>query len=131
MALRSRLSTARRAVLRRRRPLAALAAGVAVAAGAHLVVAPAPREVRVLTAARDLPAGTVVGAGDLQPTGFAPDTVPSGLTADPVGRTVATAVRRGEPLTDVRLVSPALSDPVLASGRVAVPVRMPDAGMVA
>lgn len=130
MALRTRLATARRAVLRRRRPLAALAAGVAVAAAVHTLAAPPPARVPVLTAAHDLGAGSVVGADDLVRVGFAAGTVPADLAADPVGRTVATAVRRGEPLTDVRLVAPALSDASLsAEGRVATPVRLPDAGM--
>ena len=132
MPLRVRLTSVRRAVLRRRRPLAALAAGVAVAAGVHAVAAPPPPRVPVLTAAHDLPAGSVVTADDLTELGFAPGTVPADLARRPVGRTVATAVRRGEPLTDVRLVAPGLSDPTLSGdGRVATPVRLPDAQMVA
>ena len=47
----------RRAVLSRRRLLAALLAGVAVATGVQAATAPAPPAVGVLTAARDLPAG--------------------------------------------------------------------------
>jgi len=43
-----------------------------------------------------------------------------------VGRTLAAGVRRGEPLTDARLVGPALS----SGETLAVPVRLPDAGMV-
>jgi Flp pilus assembly protein CpaB len=129
---RNRLRAARRAVLRRRRPLAALAAGIAVAAAVQTVAAPPPARVQVLTAAHDLPAGSVVGEGDLTRVGFAPGTAPAGLADHPVGRTVATAVRRGEPLTDVRLVAPALSDAGLSSeGRIATPVRLPDAAMAA
>ena len=128
--LRTRLRATRRAVLRRRRPLAALAAGVAVAAVVHTVAAPPPTRVELLTAAHDLPAGSVVGHDDVVRVGFAPGTAPEGLAGHPVGRTVATAVRRGEPLTDVRLVAPTLSDAALsADGRLATPVRLPDAGM--
>src|SRR5689334_13569078 len=130
MPLRAHLSSLRRTVLRRRRPLAALAAAIAVAAGTHAVAAPPPRQVPVLVAVRDLPAGSVVGAADVVPTGFAPGSVPAGLARHPVGRTLTTAVRRGEPLTDVRLVTTHLSDPGLsADDRVATPVRLPDAQM--
>jgi Flp pilus assembly protein CpaB len=119
----------RRAVLARRRLLAALLAGVAVAAGVQATAAPPPPAVAVLTAARDLPAGAVIGDDDLVAVGFAPGSVPSGAARNPVGRTLAAPVRRGEPVTDVRLVGPALTagDP----GLTAVPVRLPDAGMVA
>ena len=130
--LRSRLARPfkrmRRAVLARRRLLAALFAGVAVAAGVQAATAPPPAAVSVLTAASDLPAGTVLGTDDVVPVDFAPDSVPAGLTDDAVGRTLAAPVRKGEPVTDVRLVGPALTagHPDLT----AVPVRLPDAAMV-
>lgn len=120
----------RRIVLARRRLLAALLAGVAVTAGVQAATAPPPPSVGVLTAARDLPAGAVIGSDDLVTVGFAPGSVPSGAaTRGVVGRTLAAPVRRGEPVTDVRLIGPALTaaDPELT----AVPVRLPDAGMVA
>src|SRR6478736_2063202 len=50
----------RRAVLARRRLLAAALTAVAVAAGVHAVAAPPPAKVSVLVAARDLPAVTDV-----------------------------------------------------------------------
>ena len=119
----------RRAVLARRRLLAALLTGVAVAAGVQAATAPPPASVGVLTAARDLPAGAVISSEDLVTVDFAPGSVPSGATREAVGRTLAAPVRRGEPVTDVRLMGPALTagDP----GLTAVPVRLPDAGMVA
>ncbi|MGZ4536782.1 MAG: SAF domain-containing protein, partial [Nocardioidaceae bacterium] len=55
----------RRAVLARRRLLAALCAAGAVAAGLQATSVPPPATASVLTAARDLPAGAVLGAGDL------------------------------------------------------------------
>lgn len=124
-----RLRPVRRAVLARRRLLAALLAAAAVATGMHAAAGPPPPSVTVLTAARDLSAGTVLEPGDLVPTEFAPDSVPAGTGRAAVGRMLAAAVRRGEPVTDVRLVGPALTagDP----DRTAVPVRLPDAGMVA
>ena len=129
----ARLSSAwrrvRRVVLARRRWLAALLAGVAVAAVVESATTPLPPAVGVLTATRDLPAGEVLGRDDLVEVDFAPGSVPSGATRDPVGRTLAAPLGRGEPVTDVRLVGPALTagDPALT----ALPVRLPDAGMVA
>ena len=122
------LRRVRRAVLARRRLLAALLTGVAVAVGVQAATAPPPPSVGVLTAARDLPAGAVLGSDDLVTVDFAPGSVPTGATRDAVGRTLAAPVRRGEPVTDVRLLGPALTagTPELT----AVPVRLPDAGMV-
>ena len=120
-----RFVRARRAVLVRRRGLALLCAAAAVLSGLH-AVRPAPDPtVRVLTAAHDLPAGTRLGRSDLRPTSFAAGTVPDGvLGSAAVGRTLAAGVRRGEPITDERLVGPSLS-----TGEIlAVPVRLPDAG---
>jgi len=120
---------ARRAVLRRRRPLAALLAAVAVAAGLQAAAPPAPPRTGVLVAARDLPSGVLLAPGDLTRVAFAPGSVPDGLAAGAVGRTLAAPLRRGEPVTDVRLVGPALArgHPGLA----ALPVRLPDAAMAA
>ncbi len=121
------LRPVRRAVLARRRLLAALLTAVAVASGVRAATAPPPPTVTVLTAVRDLPAGVVIGRGDLAATAFAPGSVPSGAAPDPVGRTLAAPLRRGEPVTDVRLVGPALTDGY--PGLTALPVRLPDAGM--
>jgi Flp pilus assembly protein CpaB len=131
MSFRERLTTTRRAVRRavlaRRRLLAGLLTAVAVAAGLHAARAAPPPEVQVLVAARDLPAGTVIAAGDVRRAAFAPGSVPEGVARAPAGRTLAAPLRAGEPLTDVRLVGPALTDGY--PGLVAVPVRLPDAGM--
>ena len=83
------LRAVRRAVLVRRRLLAAVLTAVAVASGLHAAAAPPPPSVRVLTAARDLPAGTVLAGSDLAEEEFAPDSVPDGLASDAVGRTLA------------------------------------------
>jgi Flp pilus assembly protein CpaB len=129
---RARLARARRrvrrAVLRRRRFLAALLTAVALAAGLHAVAAPPPPSVEVAVAARDLPAGTVLAPGDLVRVAFAPGSVPADLADRTSGRTLAAPLRRGEVVTSVRLVGPALTDghPDL----VATPVRLPDSGMV-
>jgi len=118
----------RRAVLRRRRLLAALLTAVAVAAGLHAVAAPPEPTIRIVVAAHDLPAGAVLASSDLTAVALAPDTVPRSVVDDPVGRILAGPVRAGEAVTDVRLVGPDL-----VSGRsdlVAAPVRLPDAAMV-
>lgn len=121
------LRSVRRAVLARRRLLAALLTAVAVAAGLQAATAPPPAEVPVLVAIRDLPSGTVLGADDLRTTGFAPGSVPSGAVEVAAGRTLAAPLRAGEPVTDVRLVGPALTEGY--PGLAAVPVRLPDAGV--
>ncbi len=124
-----RLVTLRRAVQARRRPLAAVLAGVAVLAALRTLAPPPVPTVEVLVAARDLPAGSVVGADDVVPAAYSPGLAPHGLADDPVGRVLAAPLRQGEPVTDVRLVGPSLTEGY--DGLVAVPVRLPDAGSVA
>lgn len=124
-----RWRSVRRVVLRRRRAIAALLIAVAVAAGVQAVAGPAPDTVPVVVAARDLPAGAEIGEGDLRTTRFAPGSAPEGLAADPVGQVLAAPLRAGEPVTDVRLVGPELT--AGQPGLVAIPVRLPDPGMVA
>ena len=119
----------RRAVSRHRSLLAAgLAAGsLAAALG---VVSPHPSPgVAVLSAGRDLAAGTALAPGDLRVVHLPTDLAPAGalvVAADAVGRVLAAPLRRGEPVTDVRLAG---SDLLAgqAAGLVAVPVRIADA----
>jgi Flp pilus assembly protein CpaB len=121
----------RRAVLARRRPLAAVAAALAALVGLQSMAPPEAPVHSVLTAARDLPGGAVVERGDLTWTDFAPDTAPEGVVesvADALGRTTTGPVRAGEPITDVRLVNGSLLDGY--PGAVAAPVRIGDAGAV-
>src|SRR5690349_3270966 len=87
----------RRALLRRRRPLAALLAGVAVLAGVRALAPPPEPTVAVVVAAHDLAAGAEVAAGDVATVELPPGTQPDGLVRDPVGRRLTSAVRRGEP----------------------------------
>lgn len=123
-----RLVRVRRAVLARRRGLALVCLAAAVLTGMHAVRPTPPPSVAVLTAARDLPAGTELATADLETRHFAAGTVPDGvLGAQAAGRTLATGVRRGEPITEDRLVGQTLS----TDASLAVPVRLPDAGMAA
>ena len=102
---------------------------VAVLAGFRAVTAPAPPTVPVTVASRDLPAGTLLRDQDLATVAFAPGTSPDGLAAAPVGRVLAAGVRRGEPITDARLLGGAIAQG--HPGLVAMPVRLPDAAMAA
>jgi Flp pilus assembly protein CpaB len=121
------LRPVRRAVLARRRLLAALCAAIAVATGLHAATAAPPARVRVSVAAHDLPSGTVLTGADLRTVGFSASSVPTGAVDDPQGRTLAAPLRAGEPVTDVRLVGPSLTDGY--PGLSAVPVRLPDPAM--
>jgi len=121
----------RRAVLGRRRLLAAVCAALAVVAGVRAVAAPPPETVAVTVAARDLPAGAVLATADLTTVALPPQALPDDLLADPAGRTLAGPVARGEPLTGVRVVGAPLAAEALAgTDRLALPVRLPDAGAV-
>lgn len=124
---RRRLRTARRRLLRHRRTLSAGFAGIAVVATLQALSAPPGTTTAVLVAARDLPAGTTLRAGDLRRTELPDGALPAGLATDPAGRVLASPLRSGEPVTDVRLVSPALAR--AQPGARALPVRLPDAGV--
>jgi Flp pilus assembly protein CpaB len=113
-----------------RRLLASVCAAAAVAFGLS-ALAPRPSEVvHVLAAARDVPGGSTLTSADVHAVDLPPDAVPSGALragTDVVGRIVASAVRRNEPLTDVRLVGASMFG-ALATGQVAAPVRIADPG---
>ncbi|MEU6410308.1 SAF domain-containing protein [Microbispora sp. NPDC046933] len=98
----------RRLTARRRRPIAAVLAGLAVAC--VLLAVRSPDGVEVLAAARDLPGGRLA-ASDVVVVRLPPDTVPAGAYAPgaPVsGRVLAGPLRRGELLTDARLLGSGL-----------------------
>jgi Flp pilus assembly protein CpaB len=126
--LTERLTSVRRAVLRRRRALAVLCVVGAVAAGLRATAPPSAPTTAVVVAAEDLAAGAVVAADDLATVALPPDAVPDGTVseaADVDGAILAAPVRAGEPITDVRLVGPGLA--ATAPGTVALPVRISDA----
>ena len=118
----------RRVVLARRRPLAAVCLALAVVAGVHAARPAPPPTVAVTVAARDLVSGTVLTAADLVVRRYPAAVAPVGTATGAVGRTLAGPVRAGEPVTDVRLVSPSLAAGY--PGRVLVPVRIADADVV-
>jgi len=110
-----------------------LAAGLLLA-GALLFAHPgsargAPTTPTVV-AARDLPSGVALRAADVRLADLPDEARPEGVlsTLDVAdGRLLASAVRAGEPLTDVRLASavPASGEP----GTATVPVRLADAAV--
>ncbi len=127
-----RLRRLRRSLLARRRGIAALCVGLAAAISMQAKAAPPPPRVEVLVAAHDLPGGAPVRRADLASAAFAPDSVPDGALRrgdEAVGRLLTGPVRRGEPLTDVRLLGSGLL--AARPGTVAAPVRIGDRDAVA
>lgn len=125
------LGSLRRRVLLHRRGLAALLVAAAVLLGLQAVAAPPPATTSVWSAARDLTAGAVLGPGDLVPIALTDDALPTGalaVTSDPTGRLLASPVRAGETLTDVRLLGEWLLEAM--PGLVATPVRLGDAAVL-
>jgi Flp pilus assembly protein CpaB len=126
------LGDLRRAVSWHRRLLAAGLAAAAVAMAVGAMSPTAAPTVAVLAAARDLPGGLPLSAGDLHSIALPPEVVPAGALRpgdDVTGRLLAGPARRGEPLTDARLLGPGL----LAGypdDLVAAPVRIADGGAV-
>ncbi|MFA1548645.1 SAF domain-containing protein [Actinomadura chokoriensis] len=114
---------------RLRRPLAALFA--AAAAGlALLALRPGPPpSVRVLAADRDLPAGRRLTPSDLRRVALPPAAIPSGALRKAAGRVLAGPVRRGEPLTDARVIGDAMLQGY-GPDTVATPVRIADPAAV-
>lgn len=126
----------RRAAAWHRRLLAAGLVAVAVALAISELAPAPPPTVAVLAAARDLPAGARLAPADLVEVRLPPAAVPVGALrarADATGRTLAGPARRGETLTDSRLVGAALLAAHAPAGAdlVAAPVRIADAGAVA
>lgn len=116
-------------MLARRRLLAAVLAALAVVTAVRAASMPPTPTTGVLVAAADLPGGSLVGSDDLTTVQLPVGAVPDGALSaaeQAAGRTLAAPLRRGEPLTDLRLVAPGLLDGY--AGRVAAPVRVADPG---
>ncbi|WP_030169127.1 Flp pilus assembly protein CpaB [Spirillospora albida] len=113
-----------------RRLLAAVLAATATALSLHALRPAQAPSVRVLAAARDLPAGARLTETDLRSSRLPPEAVPSGaLRSGATGRVLAGPVRRGEPLTDARLLDGTLARDH-PPGTVAAPIRIADAATV-
>ncbi|MDN5853374.1 MAG: SAF domain-containing protein, partial [Actinomycetia bacterium] len=97
----------RRFVLTYRRPLAGVCAALAVVAGLSAVKPPAPETTPVVVAAHDLTSGTDLSDDDLQVRQVPPDVAASNAYAAVdavVGESLSGPVRRGETITDMRLI---------------------------
>jgi len=132
-------------VARHRRLLAAVSVAGAVTLGLHAVrpaASGAGPTRAVLVAVRDLASGHRLVVGDLAERRWAAADVPAGVVAPPQGRVLGGALRRGEPVTDLRLAGRSGAGPAAAgsggagsgsggagsagSGRVVVAVRLSD-----
>jgi Flp pilus assembly protein CpaB len=126
------LDDVRRRILVHRRLLGSVLVAVAVWLVVQATAAPPPATEPVWTADRDLSSGTVLTRDDLNRTGYAPGSVPAAAVRSVsalVGRTLATPLGRGEPVTAAHLAGAER----LAGypGRAAVAVRIPDPEVVA
>lgn len=128
VSVRRRLHSLRRAILARRRPLAALLVALAVLIGLRTTVGPGPPTVEVPVAARDLPAGEPLTSRDVSITRWPADLAPAGLTGSVAGQVLAAPLRQGEAITDLRFVGSELAraHPELT----VMPLRLPDPAVV-
>jgi pilus assembly protein CpaB len=116
-----------------RRTAAAILVGLATVLALSPGHGSSANDVAVVVAARDLTPGSVLDASAVTLREFPGQAVPEGAARTPatvVGQTLAAPVRRGEPLTDVRLAGSELARAVTTSpGAVSVPLRLADSGV--
>ncbi|MBI2702796.1 MAG: flagellar biosynthesis protein FlgA [Mycobacterium sp.] len=133
--LASRISTVlrpdwTRTVLARR----VAAGGLVVLAGiAALRSDPEGDRVEVLVAARDLGSGAALNDSDVRTEKRLATTVPEGSMTDPgrvIGATLASPTRRGEVLTDVRLLGSRLAESTAGPGARIVPLHLADEALI-
>lgn len=118
----------------RRRLVAAGLLAVAALAGLKAVTPQPPPTVTVWAAAHDLSGGRPLAVADLAKLALPAAAVPAGAlrpSAPVIGRLLAAPVRRGEPLTDVRLLGPSLLATLPTPGLVAIPIRVADGSAAA
>ncbi|OBI76320.1 SAF domain-containing protein [Mycobacterium sp. E740] len=113
-----------RALLARR-----IAAGLLVLLAAVAALRPDPDDqlVAAVVAARDLSPGRELTADDVRLENISATTIPDGLQSDVdavVGTTLAGPARRGETLTDVRLLSPRLAEAAVGPTARIVPLSL-------
>jgi Flp pilus assembly protein CpaB len=112
-----------------------------VAAGALVVLAavaalrpdPAHDRTDIVVAARDLAPGVELGVDDVRLETRLATTIPDGSQTElaaVVGATLAGPARRGEALTDVRLLSPRLADSTVGPDARIVPLHLEDTALL-
>jgi Flp pilus assembly protein CpaB len=112
-----------------------------VTAGALVVLAgvaalrpdPADGHADVVVFAHDVAPGVELTANDLRVESRSKTTIPDGSQSDPatlLGSTLAGPARRGEVLTDVRLLSPRLAEATAGPDARVVPLRLADAALL-
>lgn len=116
-----------------RRAAAVLLVLLAGALAARAPTSHAAERTRILVASHDLAAGDVLAAEDTAPRDVPVDQVPDGALRDPTavqGRALSGASRKGEPITDVRVVEPDVTAqgaaPAVDDEHAVVPVRVAD-----
>lgn len=114
-----------------RRALAGLL--VVLAAVAALRPDPADGRVDVVVAARDLAPGTALTTDDLHRESHSATTIPDGAAHHSdglVGMTLTSPVRRGEVITDVRVLSPRLTEATSGPDSRVVALDLADAALL-
>lgn len=119
-----------RTVLARR-----VAAGGLVVLAAVAALRPDPDDERVdaVVAARDLSPGSQLNAGDVRIERLSAATLPDGIQSDVaavVGATLTGPVRRGEALTDVRLLTPRLAEAAVGPAARIVPLSLDETAVL-
>ncbi|MEO3757913.1 SAF domain-containing protein [Mycobacterium sp. B14F4] len=112
-----------------------IAAGglVVLAAVAALRPNPGDDRVDVVVAARDLAPGVALGGDDVRLETRTAATIPDGAQADlaaVVGATLTSPARRGETLTDVRLLSPRLAEASVGAEARIVPLHLEETAVL-
>jgi len=106
---------------------------VVLAAVAALRPDPSAGTTDVVVAARDLTPGVELSPDDVRVESRSATAVPDGVqtaVADLVGSTLAGPARRGEVLTDVRLLSPRLAEATAGPDARIVPLHLADAALL-
>ena len=106
---------------------------VVLAAVAALRPDPADGRVDVVVAARDLTPGVALSPADLRLESHSATTIPDGARSNPlelVGLTLAGPTRRGEVLTDVRVLSPRLAEATAGPDARVVPLQLADLALL-
>jgi Flp pilus assembly protein CpaB len=131
----SRLAQALRPDWTRTAAARRVTAGVLVVLAGVAALRPDPADGRaeVVVFAHDLAPGVELTAADLRIESRSKTTIPDGSQADPatlLGSTLAGPARRGEVITDVRLLSPRLAEATAGPDARVVPLRLADAALL-